>query len=216
MDIRLNDVEARVLGSLVEKELATPDHYPLSLNALINACNQKSNREPVVAYSEDTVRGAVDSLIKMGLVNKTAMGRVPKYEQGFTQTPNFINRESAVICVLLLRGPQTPGAIRTRTSRLCRFDHLDHVMETLGNLEEWGFVCRLPRLPGHKESRYMHLLCGETDGGDNRVLIDPPTAEPSADDDPGRIDQLEDAVASLRHDLDQLRASFEAFRQEYE
>jgi hypothetical protein len=211
MDIRLNDVEARVLGSLVEKELATPEHYPLSLNALINACNQKSNREPVVSYSEATVREAVDGLIEMGLVNKTDVGRVPKYEQGFTQPLNLIDRESAVICVMLLRGPQTPGALRTRTARLCQFDHLDHVMETLANLEEWGFACRLPRLPGHKESRYTHLLSGEVVADASSGFSTRPMA-----DDSGRIDRLEQDLAAVRRELDHLTAAFEAFRSRFD
>lgn len=214
MDIVLNEKEARLLGSLMEKELATPDYYPLSLNALTNACNQKSNREPVVSYDEETVRDVAEDLIQKGLVSKTSVGRVPKYEERLALKHNFVAGESAVLCVLLLRGPQTAGAIRTRTTRLCNFDTLDGVLETLGNLEEWSFVKRLPRLPGHKESRYTHLLSGLPDTDDHAApLTEEPVTTPA---DAQRVDRLEHKVEALRDDLDALKAAFEGFKRQFE
>lgn len=216
MDIRLTSVEVRVLGSLIEKELATPEYYPLSLNALTNACNQKSNRDPVVDYDEATVESALDALIEKGLVSKTGVGRVPKYEEIFTREPNFINAESAVLCVLLLRGPQTPGAIRTRTARMFAFESLDDVLKTLANLEEWGFVERLPRLPGHKESRYGHLMSDESESVETPEDAPGSTPESTADTQSHRIDQLEQTLASLSSDVADLKAAFEAFKRQFE
>lgn len=214
MDIVLSGKEARVLGSLIEKELATPDYYPLSLNALTNACNQKSNREPVVSYDEEAVREVAEALIQKGWVSKTSVGRVPKYEERLTREHNFVAGESAVLCVLLLRGPQTAGAIRTRTTRLCNFDSLDEVVETLDNLEEWRFVKRLPRLPGHKESRYTHLLSGTPDVDEGAAATAEEPVTPPADAQ--RVDRLEQEVEALRDDLDALKAAFEGFRRQFD
>src|ERR1041385_6756352 len=139
MDCRLDAAEARVLGSLLEKEVATPEYYPLSLNALVNACNQKSNREPVVSYDEDTVADSADRLRDKGLalVSTGRESRVPKYLQRFSERFNFDRRELAVLCVMLLRGPQTPGELRGRTQRLYEFDDLESVEATLTRLMEW-------------------------------------------------------------------------------
>src|SRR3954464_1261224 len=165
MDFQLDAVEARVLGALLEKEIATPEYYPLSLNALVNACNQKSNREPVVSYDEDTVEVALEGLRTKGL----ALGgtgrdsRVPKHAQRFTERFNFGRREAAVLCVLLLRGPQTTGELRGRSERLYTFDDLEAVESTLHRLSEMGFTKQLPRQPGTKEPRWAHLLAGDVE-----------------------------------------------------
>jgi uncharacterized protein YceH (UPF0502 family) len=213
MEIVLNDMEVRVLGSLIEKKLATPDYYPLSLNALTNACNQKSNREPVVSYDEQTVQAVLDDLERKRLVSKSGVGRVPKYEECLTAERNLVARESSVLCVLFLRGPQTPGMIRAHTARLHDFESLEELQETLSNLEQWGYAKRLPRLPGHKESRYVHLLCGEpatTEEESLGVVAD--EAAPEAE----RIDKIEHEIATLRGEVEDLKKIFEQFKREFE
>jgi uncharacterized protein YceH (UPF0502 family) len=213
MDIILNDREIRVLGSLLEKAMATPDYYPLSLNALTNACNQKSNRDPVVSWDEGTVQDAVDDLCKKDLVNRSTVGRVPKYEETFTRQHNMVTSEAAVLCALLLRGPQTPGAIRSRIERLHSFESLSALQETLEQLDEWGHVRRLERLPGHKEARYTHLLSGEPKQENDR----PEAAEPQlAAGDADELARLETEIQSLKDELADLRIAFESFRKQFE
>src|SRR3990172_6499008 len=158
MDLKLTDTEIRVLGCLVEKEMATPDYYPLSLNALLNGCNQKSNRDPVVSYDEETVMKTLDSLKGKGLVWQSDLSRVPKYAHSFLKTRNLVNKETAALCILFLRGPQTAGEIREHTERLYRFNSIEEVKEILQNLEDMGYVKLLPRQHGRKEPRYIHLL----------------------------------------------------------
>ena len=213
MDILINNQEARVLGCLMEKAMATPEYYPLSLNALANACNQKSNRDPVVSWNEQTVEDAVDGLEKNGLVNRSTVGRVPKYEEIFTRQHNMVASEAAVLCALLLRGPQTPGAIRSRTDRLHAFDSLDALQETLNRLCEWGHARRLERLPGRKECRYMHLLSGGSDDDvDSAEKTDP--VVPSEDID--RLMRLDADIQSLKDEVADLRTAFESFRKQFE
>jgi len=210
MDILLNEIEQRVLGSLMEKALSTPDYYPLSLNALTNACNQKSSRDPVTSYDESTVEGAAAGLDQKGLLNRSNVGRVPKYEELFSQKYNFVPKEAAAMCVLLLRGPQTTGEIRSRTSRLCKFENLEAVLKTLENLEEWGLVRRLARLPGRKEPRIAHRL-----GGDSHIA-EPEEASPLSIGAPvsaERIEKLELAVESLKNELEDLKKSFRIFKE---
>ena len=165
MDHLLNDVEARVLGALIEKDITTPDYYPLSLNALVNACNQKNNREPVMSLDEDAVRQALDALHAQNLAGPAggADSRVTKYEHRLQEVFNFNRGETAILCVLLLRGPQTPGELRGRTERMHRFEALDEVNSALQRLiqREPPIVRILPRQPGTKEARYMHLLSGD-------------------------------------------------------
>src|SRR5438093_6216592 len=164
MDWQLDPVELRVLGALMEKEIATPDYYPLSLNALVNACNQKSNREPVVSYDEEIVETALAGLRKQGLCMRVSGdSRVPKHEQRFTERDNLGRREAAVLCVLMLRGPQTVGELRGRTERLYNFDDLESVENTLQRLAEIGFVKQLPRQSGYKESRWAQLPAGDVE-----------------------------------------------------
>src|ERR1700677_1610127 len=162
--ILLTPAQARVLGALVEKEVTTPDYYPLSLNALINACNQLSNREPVMRLDEEEVRLALRCLEEQGLAGRArgADGRVTKYEHWLGEAFNFTRAETALICILLLRGPQTPGELRGRTERLHQFDELTDVQAGLQKLmeREPALVAMMPRLPGTKESRYAHLLAG--------------------------------------------------------
>src|SRR5215470_8314515 len=164
MEWRLSAAEARVLGSLLEKEIATPEYYPLSLNALLNACNQKSNREPVMSLDEDAVRHALRSLTEQALV-RSAGGdsRVAKFEHRLNELYNFHRHEIAVLCVLLLRGPQTPGELRNRAERMHAFEDLEAVHSALHHLmrREPPLAKVLPRQPGTKESRYMHLLSGD-------------------------------------------------------
>jgi uncharacterized protein len=203
MEWQLDPVEARVLGALMEKEVATPEYYPLSLNALVNACNQKSNREPVVSYDDDTVEVALESLRAKGLALRSTGrdSRVPKHGQRFTETFNLGRREAAVICVLLLRGPQTPGELRGRTERLYTFDGLEAVEDTLRRLAEIGFVKQLPRQPGYKEQRWAHLLSGDVE------VAELPAAAPTPPSD--RIARLEMELAQLRQEFDDFKRRFE-------
>ena len=209
MDIILNEIEIRILGSLMEKALSTPDYYPLSLNALTNACNQKSSRDPVVAYDESTIAAAAADLERKDLANQSKVGRVPKYEERLSQRYNFVPKEAAAICVLLLRGPQTAGEIRSHTSRLCNFENLEATLSTLENLEEWGLVRRLARLPGRKEARFAHLLGGGTD------IVAPEAAASFSDAAPSsaeRLEKLETAVESLQNEIENLKTAFREFK----
>jgi uncharacterized protein YceH (UPF0502 family) len=219
MALQLDAEEARVLGALVEKEITTPEYYPLSLNALVNACNQKSNREPVVNYDEETVLQSVDRLRDKGLalVSTGRESRVPKYLQRFSEKFNFDRRELAVLCVLLLRGPQTPGELRGRTQRLHEFDDLESVEATLTRLMERepdALVTRLARQPGTKESRYAHLLSGEV--ADSAPATSPTPSEPVERRSDDRIGRLEEEVAQLREEVQDLRAQMEKFRKAFE
>ena len=172
---QLSNSEVRVLGSLIEKDVTTPDYYPLSLNALVHACNQKNNRDPVMTLDEDTVRDALSALEAKRLAGPAsgADSRVTKYEHRLQEVFNFDRREIALICVLLLRGPQTPGELRSRGDRMYRFETLEDVQSTLQRLIDRMLVRVLPRQPGTKESRYMHLFAGD-------AVSDVPAAETAA------------------------------------
>jgi len=219
-NVQLNDNEARVLGSLVEKDITTPDYYPLTLNALVNACNQKSNRDPVMNLNDDQVRQALHSLNEKGLAGtaSTADSRVPKYEHRMQEAFNFTRRETAVMCVLMLRGPQTPGELRGRTERMHRFEDLTDVQSTLQKLmtrEAEPLVKVLPRQPGTKEARYAHLLSGEKPEWN---APPPPVAESrmegSADSE--RIAALEEEISGLKKDVADLKQEFAGFRKQFE
>jgi len=171
MDIDLDTIEVRVLGSLMEKELATPEYYPLSLNALINACNQKTNRSPVLSLDEKTVSIALQSLKQQRIVYQSDASRVPKYWQSFAKQNNLNNRESALLCLLLLRGPQTPGELRSRAENMCSFEDLDQVALSLENLMTTGLVAQLARQPGQKEQRFVHLLAVESGNTDQIAAL---------------------------------------------
>jgi hypothetical protein len=210
-------MEARVFGSLIEKEVTTPDYYPLSLNALVNACNQKSNRDPLMNLDEDCVRQAIRGLEKHGLAGpaNTFEGRVTKYEHHVQEAFNFDRRETALLCVLLLRGPQTPGELRARSERLHRFDDLSEVDSTLQRLmkRDPPVVKVLPRQPGTKEVRYAHLLSGDIETG--------PPSEPQAlvtPDSPGddRVGHLEQEMSRLQKEIADLERRFTEFRKRFE
>jgi uncharacterized protein YceH (UPF0502 family) len=205
MDWPLNPEETRVLGALMEKEIATPDYYPLSLNALVNACNQKSNREPVVAYDEDTVESALEGLRGKGFATRiTGDGRVAKHEQRFTERHNLGRREAALMCVLMLRGPQTPGELRGRAERLYTFDDLEGVESTLHRLADMEFVKLLPRQAGHKEQRWAQLLSGDVEAAEEAAAT--PERGPSAAE---RMAALEQEVAELKRQFEEFRRKFE-------
>ena len=213
MHIELNALEARVIGCLIEKEITTPEQYPLSLNALVNACNQKSNRDPVLELDEATVQDTLDQLAKKYLVSdQSGYGsRVAKYRHRFCNSAygnlQFTPRELAIVCELLLRGPQTPGELRGRASRLCPLHDVLEVETTLRALaerEDGPFVARLPREPGKRESRYAHLFAGDVPQGDVRHDEEPaddagpPHAPASVAELAQRLDELEAEVAEIR------------------
>ncbi len=206
--IVLTPGQARVLGALMEKATTTPEYYPLSLNALVNACNQRSNREPVMNLDEDEVRLALRGLEDKQLAGRarSADGRVTKYEHWLGEAFNFTRAEAALICVLLLRGPQTPGELRGRTERMHRFDEIADVLAGLQKLleREPPLAAMLPRQPGTKESRYAHLLSEPVEAAAFAAAGDTaPTASEGAGDE--RVARLEASVAQLRQEVDALR-----------
>ena len=212
----LNPMEARVLGALIEKDITTPDYYPLSLNALVNACNQKSNRDPVMRLDENAVRDALYSLNEKGLAGagSSADSRVSKYEHRLQEKFNLARGETAILCVLLLRGPQTPGELRGRTERMFSFNDLSDVQAALQRLmqREGALVKMLARQPGTKEARYAHLLCGEVEGGEAASEA----VATSASLDGGRITRLELEVGNLKSEVAGLRQQLESFRKQFE
>ncbi len=220
MDMTLTDEDLRVLGCLLEKKMATPDYYPLTLNSLVNACNQKVNRDPVVSYSEDTVLKALKELKAQTFVVQSTSGRVPKYQERFAEEYNLNEDEAAVMCVLMLRGAQTAGELKIRTDRLCGFNDLEEVNDTLESLISMGYAIRLPRQPGQKEVRCMHLLSGKPDIAPVQEVRaeKKPAAAPSTSSvvEQKRIDMLEERVHMLSAELHKLRQEFAAFRQQFE
>jgi uncharacterized protein YceH (UPF0502 family) len=203
MPIVISPIEARILGSLIEKEISTPEYYPLSLNALINACNQKNNREPVMHLDEDEVRQGLRSLQEQLLASpaRGADGRVTKYEHHLQEVFNFTRGETAVVCELLLRGPQTPGELRNRTERLYSFSEVADVLSVLQRLmqREPALVAALARQSGAREIRYTHLLSGEP------ALPAASGEAASAPSQHDRLLQLESEVAHLREEVAELR-----------
>lgn len=220
MGYQLTHEELRVLGCLLEKKMTTPDYYPLSLNALINACNQKSNRDPVVNYGDATVLRALKSLKAKEFVRQSTLSRVPKYEERFCEEASVDEDESAILCVLMLRGPQTIGELRARTERMVAFQDLEDVGDVLNALIEMEYAQLLPRKPGQKEPRYRHLL------GDSQEAADPARSEPQptldmpapSDEyvDADRLAALEEQVAALSAELQEFREMFRAFKQQFE
>ena len=211
MNIELSREEARVIGCLIEKQITTPDQYPLSLNALTNACNQKSNRDPLMALDEPSVQHIVDTLARRHFVmEKSGFGsRVPKFQHRFCNseygTLKFSPQELAIVCELLLRGPQTPGELRTRASRMAAFTDTDAVEAALASLAERAdgpFIVRLPREPGRRDARYAHLFSGAVAAA---ALVMPAETE-SAPAAPSRLERLEQEVRELRAELAAIKA----------
>jgi len=215
LQFQLNPLEVRVLGSLTEKDITTPDYYPLSLNALVNACNQKNNRDPVMSVDEDAVRQALGSLQEKRLAGPAggADSRVTKYEHRLQEVFNFDRREIAIICVLLLRGAQTPGELRGRGERMYSFEALEDVESTLDRLmdREPPLVTVLARQPGTKESRYMHLFSGEP----SAATVRPLTRTAPEESETSRISALENELSALRSQISELRREFETFKQQF-
>jgi uncharacterized protein YceH (UPF0502 family) len=230
MNLLLNAVEARVLGALVEKDITTPDYYPLSLNALVNACNQKNNRDPVMTLDEVSVRQALTTLQEKRMAGPAtgADSRVSKFEHRLQEVFNFDRREVAVVCVLLLRGAQTPGELRGRADRMYHFDALEDVVATLDRLaqREPPLVCILARQPGTKEYRYMHLFSGEPleptvaraslEPEINPARARPESAVGQAPAPAQRLARLEEEVTSLRQELAAVQEQLAAFRKQFE
>jgi uncharacterized protein YceH (UPF0502 family) len=212
MPIELTPIEARVIGCLIEKAITTPDQYPLSLNSLTNACNQKSNRDPIMELDERTAQTTIDALVRKHLVlERSGFGsRVPKYQHRFCNTGfgalEFAPLETAILCELLLRGPQTAGELRTRAARLAEVKEVSEVETALSNLaarQEGPFVVRLPREANRRDSRYAHLLSGAVDMTESSIADAP--SEPRSSSSVERIGHLEQLVAELRQELDELK-----------
>jgi uncharacterized protein YceH (UPF0502 family) len=217
LDIVLNEAEARVLGSLIEKDVTTPDYYPLSLNALVNACNQKNNRDPVMNLDEDAVRQALHGLQQHRLAGPTtsADSRVTKYEHRMQEVFNATRGETAVLCVLLLRGPQTPGELRGRTERMHRFEDLEQVQSAIQSLmrREPPLAAMLARQPGTKEARYMHLLSGAVKDGAASQPAHVPYVRATEDI---ATEKLQREVAELQKEVADLKQQFASFRKQFE
>lgn len=218
MELSLTETEVRVLGSLIEKDITTPEYYPLSRNALVNACNQKSNREPVMQLDEDAVRDALSRLQERRMAGPAggADSRVTKYEHRLQEVFNFTRPEIAVLCVLLLRGPQTPGELRGRTERMHRFETLDDVQSALQKLlqRDPALAKVLPRQPGTKEARYVHLLAGDVVVSESPQLAGATFDRTSGDRE--RVARLEEEVATLRSEVAELKEQLERFRKQFE
>lgn len=211
METVLDDKEVRILGCLIEKEMTTPEYYPLSLNSLINACNQKSNRNPVVSFDETTVTRGLESLQEKGLVLKkfTAGSRVPKYIHSLLDRFDLLRQEMAILCELMLRGPQTIGEIRSRAERMASFENLEGAEKTINSLTEQDppLAVKLPREAGRKENRYMHLFSGSSIT--EKTVHDLP-AEPAAPliQANERIVKLEEEIVRLRTEVEELKQAF--------
>jgi uncharacterized protein len=220
VNFKLTDNEARVLGALIEKESTTPEYYPLSLNALINACNQKSNRDPLMHLDEDATRQALRGLNEQLLARSAASdGRVAKFEHRLGETFNFDRKETAIVCELLLRGPQTPGELRSRAERMHPFEDLSEVQTTLQRLmrREPPLVTLLPRQAGMKEARYAHLLSGDVqvaNAGTQDFLSAPQASTKNHGAE--EIKKLEEEVAALREEVQALKQQFAEFRKQFE
>ncbi|MBI9070721.1 MAG: YceH family protein [Melioribacteraceae bacterium] len=215
MDIKLNEMEVRVIGCLIEKKITTPEYYPLSINSLTTACNQKSNREPVVGYDEEDVEETLQGLIEKGFITEVfGSGRVVKYRERFTQEMDFKSAKTAVITVLFLRGPQTAGEIRSRSARLHQFENLGEVQKILNDLataENGPFIIKLEKEVGRKENRYFHLFHGEE--FINTLGIEKESTKPV--EKSSEIVELKEEIESLKNGLNELRNEFEKFKNQF-
>jgi uncharacterized protein YceH (UPF0502 family) len=219
MSTILTDIELRVLGSLVEKQVTTPEYYPLSLNALTLACNQKNNRNPVTSYTEAQVEQAVETLREKNLayVFYGSTSRVPKYKHVLPEVMHLSHSEVAVMCVLMLRGPQTPGELRGTASRLHEFTGLEEIEQTLTGLitRDEPLVVRLPRQPGQKEVRFAHLLAGDIDLESLASEVEHIATTPKRSSHE-QIERLEQKVAALATEVESLKLQFEQFKKQFE
>jgi uncharacterized protein len=205
----LNDIEVRILGSLIEKKLSTPDYYPLTLNSLTLACNQKTSRNPVTDFAEDNVLSTVKGLMGKRLVWESTLGRVPKYEENFIKSMGLDYPEAALICVIMLRGPQTPGELRINSEKMHAFHTHEEMDAAMDTLYEKELVTRLPRQPGQKEQRVAHLL-----GGDTELQT---SIQPSAGHSMTCAhDELVLEIAAMRRELEDLKTSFMKFKSQFE
>ena len=216
MDIILDDAEVRILGCLVEKELTTPEYYPLSLNSLTNACNQKSNRCPVVSFDEADVSKGLEGLQEKGLARKTltAGSRVTKYMHTILDRFDLSKQEIAILCELMLRGPQTMGEIRTHAERMTLFEGLEEVEKNLQALMDYdpALVIKLPREAGRKECRHIHLFSGRPSHELSEVTTEPATAQLAVQE---RLSMLEEENSRLRNELEELKQSFAEFKAQF-
>lgn len=216
MDIILSETEVRILGCLIEKELTTPEYYPLSLNSLTNACNQKSNRNPIVSFDETVVLRGADSLKEMGLLRETHMAgsRVSKYVHTLLDKFDFSRHETAILCELMLRGPQTIGEIRTHTERMVMFEGLHEIENTLQFLMDYdpALALKLPRERGQKECRYMHLFSGIISAGGKDLQAGPSTHQNTLQE---RVSRLEEENIQLKSELDELKQAFSEFKSQF-
>ena len=225
MQVSLTPIEARVLGSLIEKEITTPEYYPLSLNALTNACNQKSNRDPILHLEENGVRKALNHLESQSLVRSIAESRATKYEHRLQDAFNFYRPEIAIVCELLLRGPQTPGELRTRASRMHPFEDLEAVHSALQRLSkrEPPLVTVLPRQAGTKEARYAHLMGdssaatgAQSEPAQGELTMESRDVASRATSNPDHVEALTQEVTKLRAEVADLQTQFAAFRKQFE
>lgn len=221
MEKILDEIEIRVVGSLIEKQMSTPEYYPLTLNALVHACNQISNREPVVSYTEATVEQAIESLRMKNIVYVFygSESRVPKYKQMMTEIFHLSQQETALMCVLMLRGPQTIGELRNRTGRLHEFADLAEVEDTLSSLiarDDPVLVAKLPRQPGQKDSRYAQTLAGEIAVAEPSAPLKKERAALTVQPEDERLSSLEHQVETLRQELNEVKQQFEDFKKQFE
>lgn len=214
MDILFNYEEIRVLGALIEKEFTTPEYYPLTLNSLKSACNQKTNREPVVNYSEEIVLAAIEGLKKKRALWQSNLSRAVKYEEGFTKERDYSKQEAAIVCILMLRGPQTVGEIKGRTERMYPFESLEEVNTTLEALSSLGDITRLPRQPGRKEARYSHMFSEE--GESSQPLSYDEASAAHSMEESEKISELEEKVETLSRELEELKEQFRQFQKQFE
>ncbi|HKE02511.1 MAG TPA: YceH family protein [Blastocatellia bacterium] len=220
MNATLNEYELRALGALVEKQIATPDYYPMTLNALVNACNQKNHRDPVVSYDDTTVARALDSLREKNLayIFHGSEARAPKYGHLFPKAFELSEAEVPLMCVLILRGPQTPGELRSRTQHLRAFESLAEVETLLQglSLREEPLIVKLPRQTGSRESRFAHLLGDPIEMEQRVAALHSATPVQSAQAENERIAKLEEEIVSIRQELNELRQQFADFRKQFE
>jgi uncharacterized protein YceH (UPF0502 family) len=209
MNYHLTDIEVRILGSLIEKKLSTPNYYPLTLNSLTLACNQKTSRNPVTEYTEDNVLSTIKGLILKRLIWESTLGRVPKYEENFLKSMNLEYPEAALICAIMLRGSQTLGELKINSEKMYTFHSHDNLNASMEILYEKELITRLPRQPGQKEQRITHLFFGEPTlqiGG-----------QESAESNMNSVsDEVIMEIAAIRKELEELKASFQKFKDQFE